>query len=101
MSAQPRTTAAVQELVARLAPDQVHTSGTAYEATRRVRNGAAPTSPALVVHAHGQEDVRAAVLAARRHGLLAAKARFDPDGVFTATPLPTAASTAGHASWIL
>ncbi|WP_432041810.1 FAD-binding oxidoreductase [Streptomyces cadmiisoli] len=69
MTTAPETIAAAQELNAQLAPGTVAVSGPAYEATRRIWNAAARTRPALVVHAHSREDVRAAVVAARRHGL--------------------------------
>ncbi|MFJ4470804.1 FAD-binding oxidoreductase [Streptomyces sp. NPDC089424] len=69
MSAPSQAGAAAQELAARLGPDWIATSGPAYEAARRIWNGAVHTRPALVVRARTQEDVQAAVLAARRHEL--------------------------------
>ncbi|MGW8955755.1 FAD-binding oxidoreductase [Streptomyces sp. NPDC055709] len=63
------TMTAARELAAEIGPGAVATSGPAYEATRRIWNGAVHTRPALVVHARTRVDVQAAVRAARRHGL--------------------------------
>ncbi|MFD7233347.1 FAD-binding oxidoreductase [Streptomyces sp. NPDC059881] len=63
------TMPAARELAAEIGPGTVATSGPAYEATRRIWNGAVHTRPALVVHARTRVDVQAAVRAARRHGL--------------------------------
>src|SRR5215813_132251 len=60
---------AVQDIAARLGPDKVVTSGEAYEQTCRIWNGAVTSLPALAVRARTQDDVQAAVRAARRHGL--------------------------------
>lgn len=60
---------AVRELTTHLDPAVVVTSGPAYEDTRRVWNGAVTNKPALVVRARTPDDVRAAVRAARDHGV--------------------------------
>ena len=61
--------AAVTGLAAQLGPDAVITAGAAYEQACRIWNGAVTSRPALVVRARTQDDVQAAVRAARRHGL--------------------------------
>jgi FAD/FMN-containing dehydrogenase len=66
---QHRAEAAVTDLAARLGPDTVITFGAAYEQACRIWNGAVTSRPALVVRARTQDDVQAAVGAARRDGL--------------------------------
>lgn len=60
---------ATRALAGQLDPNAVVTSGSAYEQTCRIWNGAVTSRPALVVRARTQADVQAAVRAARRHGL--------------------------------
>ncbi|MFF2521014.1 FAD-binding oxidoreductase [Streptomyces liangshanensis] len=62
-------TALTQDLVRRLGSETVTTAGPAFEATRRIWNAAVDSRPAVVVHARGARDVRAAVTAAREHGV--------------------------------
>ncbi|HEV7453459.1 MAG TPA: FAD-binding protein [Pseudonocardiaceae bacterium] len=55
-----------RELADQLDPSVVVTSGSAYEDTHRIWNGAVTSRPALVVRGRTQHDVQAAVRAARR-----------------------------------
>jgi FAD/FMN-containing dehydrogenase len=62
-------TTAARELAEQLDPSVVVTSGSAYEQTCRIWNGAVTSRPALVVRARTQADTQAAIRTARRHGL--------------------------------
>jgi len=69
VSEEKAAAAVTRELAGRLDDGVVVTSGTAYEETCRIWNGAVTSRPALVVRARIPSDVQAAVIAAGEHGL--------------------------------